>query len=139
MVDLGIDHISITRRLPIAPGALDAVVTRLRYENGGSTARWTLGERGSCEFDVTFSRADAAFLSTAMLWAPERQAFATLAVSLAPCDGGQTELALHPCEPIGEWWSDRLPAFLDLAHAALEELAEELLWQHSRVAHDRAS
>ena len=30
------------------------------------------------------------------------------------------------------WWTTRTPALLDLAHAALDELAEELLWHATR-------
>jgi hypothetical protein len=140
MVDTGIDHISITRRLEIEPTALDAVLARLRIENGSATARWRLGDRGTCEFDIMFVPAEigGALDSTALLWAPDRAAFTTIAVTIVPCDG-EIEIGLFPTGPLADWWTNRLAAYLDLAHAALEELAQELLWQYSRVAHERAS
>jgi hypothetical protein len=47
------------------------------------------------------------------------------------------ELTLRPATPPSAWWTARTPALLDLAHAALDELGEELLWHASR--HDVAT
>jgi hypothetical protein len=140
MVGISVDHISITRRLPVDPAALGAVLARLRGETSGVTARWTLGGRGTCEVDVTFTSLardeHAVFASAAMLWDPNRTQFATLDVTLSPCDGDESLLELVPAEPIGAWWHEHLSEYLDLAHAAVEELAQELLWQYSRVQAD---
>jgi hypothetical protein len=141
MVGIGIDHISITRRLPIEGSSLGRVLARLQAETSGNQVRWNLGERGSCELDVTFARGQAGatrFVTSARLWDPANTSCATVAVSLATCEGHESQLEIHPAEAIGEWWTVRLPAYLDLAHAALEELAQELLFQHTRVLDDLA-
>jgi hypothetical protein len=148
MVGIGIDHISIARRLPIEASELAPVLARLRAETSGSTLRWNLGERGSCDVEVTFTRpvngsgpnraGTGGFVSSASLSAPGCDENATVAVSLVGCDAQESQLEFHPATPIGDWWAAHLPAYLDLAHAALEELAQELLYQHTRVRAERA-
>jgi hypothetical protein len=115
------------------------VIARLRAETSGSTLGWNLGERGSCELNVAFANRSGTFVTSARLWDPSRASYATVDVTLAPYDTHESLLEFHPAEAIGEWWSSRLPAYLDLAHAALEELAQELLFQHTRVRDDLAS
>ena len=46
---------------------------------------------------------------------------------------------LSPAEAVAGWWSSHISQYLDLAHAALEELAQELLFQHARVREELAS
>jgi hypothetical protein len=142
MVGIGIDHISIARRLPIDGGTLGHVIARLQAEASGTELRWSLGERGSCEVDVPFARGQvggAGFVTAARLWDVTHTSCAKVRVSLVRCKEAQeSQLEFHPAEAITEWWSARLPAYLDLAHAALEELAQELLFQHTRVLHELA-
>ncbi|MCU1426151.1 MAG: hypothetical protein JWL83_151 [Actinomycetia bacterium] len=138
MVGIGIDHISVARRLPIDAEQLARVVARLRLDAATPTVRWSLGDRGTCEVDTAFApfahEGGLGFTTTALLWDPEQCGFASLDVTLVPCDPRESQLELHPSEAIGDWWTSRIPAYLDLAHAALEELAQELLWQQSRLA-----
>jgi hypothetical protein len=145
MVGIGIDQISITRRLPIEGETLGHVLARLRAETCGTTLRWSLGERGSCEFDLRFDRdvldADGArigYESTALLWDPAGCSPATVTVTLLGCDDGESQLDFVPGEALGTWWTAHLAAYLDLAHAALEELAQELLFQATRVRDELA-
>jgi hypothetical protein len=144
MVGIGIDHISITRILPIEPAAIGHVLARLRAETSGTTARWNLGDRGGCDLEVTFARVgdldcgEPAFVSTAALWNPRRDACVKVSVSLAPCEERESELTLHPEHTLGEWFAVNLAAYLDLAHAAIEELAQELLYQQTRVRDELA-
>lgn len=144
MVGIGFDQISITRRLPIEGESLGPVLARLRVETCGTTLRWSLGDRGSCEFDLRFDRqvvdADGAVLgyeSTAALWDPAGCSPATISVRLVGCEDHESQLEFRPSEAIGEWWTAHLAAYLDLAHAALEELAQELLFQATRLRDER--
>ena len=143
MVGIGIDHISIARRLPIEADALAPVLERLRAETSGTTLRWNLGERGSCDVAVTFARmvngaGPGGFVSSASLSAPDCTGSATVVVSLVGCDSEESQLEFHPAAPIGDWWAAHLPVYLDIANAAVEELAQELLYQHARVRVERA-
>jgi hypothetical protein len=140
MVGIGIDHISITRRLPIDAGMLGHVLGRLRAETSGTTVSWNLGERGSCDLDVSFRAGGEppVYASNATLHNRDRTASAAVTVTLAGCAMGEAQLEVHPSGSVGEWWSARLGAYLDLAHAALEELAQELLYQHARVQDELA-
>jgi hypothetical protein len=148
MVGIGIDHISIARRLPIGADALAPVLARLRAETSGTTLRWNLGERGSCGVEVTFTRkingaglngaGTGGFVSSASLSATGHDGSATVVVSLVGCDSQESQLEFHPATTIGDWWAAHLPAYLDLANAALEELAQELLYQHTRVRAEQA-
>jgi hypothetical protein len=109
MVGIGIDHISITRRLPIDAGVLPAVVAGVGAGNGGPTpagGRGVSGRGGKAE---------------------------SVTVTATACAPGESELEIHPASPVAQWWEARLAAYLDLAYAALEELAQELLYQHARV------
>jgi hypothetical protein len=145
MVGIGIDQISITRRLPIEGSTLGHVLARLRAETCGTTLRWSLGDRGSCEFDLRFDRqvldgngAVLGYESTAALWDPAGCSPATISVRLVGCEDDESQLEFHPAEDIGVWWTAHLAGYLDLAHAALEELAQELLFQAARVRDELA-
>ena len=47
------------------------------------------------------------------------------------CDA--CEVTLRPELPLTPWWSARIPMLEELAQAALDELAEELLWHATRA------
>ena len=105
-----------------------------------------LGDRGTCEVEVGFRRDQPAgaigpelYVSRALLSDPHGNALATMEVTIGPCAAKESQLELHPAEQIGPWWDAHLSAYLDLAHAALEELAQELLWYHSRLVADSAA
>jgi hypothetical protein len=145
MVGIGIDQISITRRLPIEGDVLEHVLDRLRAEACGTTLRWSLGERGTCEFDLRFDRkvldADGTpigYESTSALWDTAGCSPATITVTLVGCEDHESQLDFVPGETLGAWWTAHLAAYLDLAHAALEELAQELLFQATRVRDELA-
>jgi hypothetical protein len=145
MVGIGIDDISITRRLPIEAATLGHVLARLRAEACGTTLRWSLGERGSCEFDLRFANEVRAadgeaigYSSTALLRDPAGCSPAVVTVTLAGCENDESQLDFVPGEDLGVWWTAHLAAYLDLAHAALEELSQELLFQATRVRDELA-
>jgi hypothetical protein len=145
-VGIGVGNISIARRLPIDRVILPGVLGRLREETVGLTLHWQLGDRGTCDVEVGFVLdAHAAevgveqYVTTALLSDPHGTEIASVEVTLAPCDGNESQLELRPAQAIGPWWDDHIGAYLDLAHAAIEELAQELLWYHSRLVGDSAA
>ena len=131
--------ICVARSLPIDGALLRDVLIRLRRDVPGGVARWTLGGRGAAEFDVDFfpiltdtSDAVPAWSSTARLWDPDGVAMLPAVVELRSATIDACELSLRPVSPLAPWWTTRTPALLELAHAALDELTEELLWHSTR-------
>lgn len=133
--------ISVARSLPIDAALVPKVLNRLRRDVPGGAARWTLGGRGAAEIDVDFfpiisdPGADApkpAWSSTARLWGPDGVALLAAVVEIRTETIDTCGLTLRAAPDLAPWWSARIPALLDLAHAALDELGEELLWHASR-------
>jgi len=134
--------ISVVRTLPIDPAIVNGVLFALRRETPGSVTGWSLGRRGSVEVDVDFFRTgtpDASWTTTARLWDPQAVAVVRAVVDLTAVEPDSCELSIRPELPLSPWWSARMPALMDLARAALDELAEELLWHATRegvASHD---
>ena len=131
--------ISVARTLSIDAALVPNVLIRLRRDVPGGVARWTLGGRGSAEVDVEFfpivSEAGAAgpvWSSTARLWGPDGVAMLATVAEIRTQAVDSCELVLRPATDLAPWWTARLPALLDLAHAALDELSEELLFHATR-------
>ena len=131
--------IFVARALPIDAALLADVLIKLRRDVPGAMARWTLGGRGVAEVDVDFfpvvTASDAAlpaWSSTARLWDPEGIALVQMVVEVRAVAVDGCELVVRPSARLAPWWSSRLPALLDLAHATLDELGEELLWHATR-------
>jgi hypothetical protein len=138
MVGIDIDHISLGRRLPIDADHLARVVARLRLDAGATTLHWSLGDHGGCDIEVTFAPyahpRGIAFTTTAVLWTTTGAA--RMDVQLEPTDDGEAQITMSPATPDGTLGFVRGSALRSVdgvAHAALEELAQELLWQHSRL------
>ena len=134
--------ISVVRLLPIDPALVNSMLLGLRRDTPGQAAGWSLGRRGSAEVDVDFFRTGATeptWTATARLWDPDAVAVVRAVVDLTVTRPDGCELAIRPNLPLSPWWSARMPALLDLARAALDELAEELLWHATRdglTSHD---
>jgi hypothetical protein len=129
--------ISVVRLLPIDPAIASGALLALRRDTPGSATGWSLGRRGSAEVDVDFFRTGApnpTWTATARLWDPQAIAVVRAVVDLTVIEPDSCELSMRPILPLSPWWSARMPALLDLARAALDELAEELLWHASREA-----
>ena len=45
----------------------------------------------------------------------------------------EVQLTLEPTLPLGPGWEERMPELHALAHAAVDELGEELLWHAARA------
>src|SRR6478736_6669958 len=139
--------ISVARAIPMDAALARDVLRRLRRDTAGSVARWTLGGHGVAELDVEFfpilaaaEAANPAWSTTARLWDTDGVALVHVVIELRAVAADGCELMLLPEVPLAPWWSMRLPALMDLAHAALDELSEELLWHATRdgVATERS-
>jgi len=131
--------ISVARSLAIDGALVPSVLTRLRRDVPGGVARWTLGGRGSAEIEVEFSpvvdesgATGPAWSATARLWDPDGVAMLAAVVEIRSASIDACDLTLRPATDLAPWWSARRPALLGLAHAALDEVAEELLWHATR-------
>jgi hypothetical protein len=139
MVGMDINHLSIIRRLLIDAGALADVLARLRAETSGTTLHWSLGTHGSCDLDVMFGPSRAAgarsglWETTAQLQGPGPNPAVTVEVTVTGSGPRESQLVFRPADP------DAMRGHLELANAAIEELAQELLFQHARVRDELAS
>jgi hypothetical protein len=121
--------INVARVLPIDGALVAEVLLRLRRDAIDGPLRWTLGNRGTVEVDVNFTPAGT---TVVRIWDPSGLALVVCGCSLIP-DADTVTLALAPIDPLPSCWSGRLPELLDIAHAAVDELAEELLWHATRA------
>jgi hypothetical protein len=138
--------INMVRGLPIDAALIGDVLVQLRRDALGYPIAWTLGNRGSADLDVEFfpvlSAANGAlaegagpypaWTTTARLWDRDGLAVLHSVVEVTAVSGDACKLTIRPAMPLTPWWSARMPALLDLAQAALDELAEELLWHATR-------
>jgi hypothetical protein len=126
-------NITVSRTLPIDSALLGDVLLRLRRDSGTGPLRFRLGERGSVEVDVNFTSSGSTWTTPARVWDPGGLAVAGIALRLDGSAPDQVDLTLQLTAALTPWWQERLPQLLDLAHAALDEVAEELLWHASRA------
>jgi hypothetical protein len=135
--------ISVVRMLPIDAALMGDVLVQLRRDALGCPMVWTLGNHGSAGLDVEFfpvltqiddaPDARPAWTTTARLWDRDGLAVAHAAVEVSTVSCDACEVAFRPDMPLTPWWSARIPMLTDLAQAALDELAEELLWHATRA------
>jgi hypothetical protein len=141
--------ICVTRALPIDAALVGTVLGNLRRDTPGSSTAWTLGGRGSAQVDVDFYPVistlnissgnspqieSPAWTTSARLWDPEAIAMMHAVVEVRVVAMDTCEIAIRPDLPLTPWWEARIPALLDLCQAAVDELAEELLWHASAKA-----
>ena len=130
-------NVNAARALPIDAALIGDVLRRLRRDTRGSAASWMLGTHGSAEVDVDFFPVVApgdlpAWTTTARLWDPNAMAMVRVTIDLEVASADTCTLTARPDLPLAPWWAARMPALLGLALAALDELAEELLWHATR-------
>jgi hypothetical protein len=125
--------INVSRTLPVDGALLDDVLLRLRRDAPGGALRWTLGERGTVEIDANFTPGIGLWHSGGTVWDHSGFALARVALRLRETHADAVELSLVPAAALPRWWGRRVSELLDLLHAAVDELAEELLWHASRV------
>jgi hypothetical protein len=130
--------IEVRRDLPIDAGLLEDVLIDLRRDSGGVALRWSLGDRGIAEVDSQFAPmleahdGHPAWSSSARLWDSRGLVVAGAVVSITATTPDDATLAVQPSNTLPVWWETRLASFLELVHAVVDEIAEELLWHATR-------
>jgi hypothetical protein len=124
---------SVARTLPIDGALLGDVMLRLRRDTSSGRLRWTLGNRGAAEVDVCFTSAGPAWTTTARLWSHAGMVVTPARLQLLATAEDEVRLTLEPLLPAAPAGSRQGCDLLDLARAALDELAEELLWHATRA------
>ena len=124
---------SVARTLPIDGALLGDVLLRLRRDSATPALRWSLGHRGAAEVDVCFTSAGPAWTTKARLWSHAGMVVTPARLQLVATAADEVRLTLEPLLPTAPAGSHHGCDLLDLARAALDELAEELLWHATRA------
>jgi hypothetical protein len=121
------------RTLPIDGALLGDTLLRLRRDAEDATVRWNLGERGAVEIETNFVSDGPTWRASGRIW--DRSGLALVAIEwrVEPCPDDDVELTVAPSGEVSPWWQSRVSDLRDLMHAALNELAEELLWHAARA------
>jgi hypothetical protein len=122
------DDIGVQRKLPIDGALLADVLLRLRRDSPATVLRWTLGGRGAAEVDVCFTSAGPDWTTTARLWNEAGLAMTPATLRLAASSADEVWVTLEPAPTAAPTL-----AMQDLARAAVDEFAEELLWHATRA------
>jgi len=117
--------IRVTRTLPIDGALLSDVLLRLRRDTDGAVVRWTLGDRGAVEVDAHFASEGAAWVTAGRIW--NDGGLTNVRLRVAATSDDAVDLMLTSTDPGTRAGLD------DLAHAVVDELAEELLWHAARA------
>jgi len=125
--------ISVGRTLPIDGALLSEVLHRLRRDCAASALRWTLGARGTAEVDVAFTTEGLEWTTKARLWNGSGLVVTAATVRVTATAVDELCLTLEPTLPPAAAWGDAAVELTDLARAAMDELAEELLWHATRA------
>lgn len=142
-------HIEMTRTLRLPATQLADALVGLRREMTGRSQRFGLGDRGTLELDANVSPPGPIVAGSAgapaepatpvlsatpvvtelrgRLWNPDASAVARVRVH-THSDETATIIVLVPVGEIAPWFRAHIAEYLDLAHAALAELCEELLF-----------
>ncbi len=128
--------VTVTRTLPIDGELLSSVLTRLRRDARNQALSWRLGDHGLVEVDAAFVSDDRdAWSAPGRLWDTAGLGFAPVVVTVRAASGDTVELGIrtttHTSWPPGQ-------ELRRVARAAVDELAEELLWHATREGVGRA-
>lgn len=138
----GLSDRQVTRLLDINAAGAAAAVLGLRREIAGLSEQWTLGAHGTFELDAAFVgltlTGDSAFghqriTTTGRLWPAGVLMFVPVEVTLASTTKPPTELTITAEVSFTGASDGAVDPFHALAQAAVDELAEELLF-HARAA-----
>jgi hypothetical protein len=121
-------------------------VLQLRRDYPEARRRWTLGEHGSFEMRAEIVEIAARFHGghtelhmSGRLWDPAGTTMTGVDVEMRPVNRTAVDVVLQPSQRLPEWFREHdLEHWRELAHAALDELCEELLFYASRDRGDVA-
>ncbi|HEY5171766.1 MAG TPA: hypothetical protein VIK54_08585 [Acidimicrobiia bacterium] len=125
--------ISVARTLPIDGALLDDVMLRLRRDSAPPSLCWTLGRLGAAEVDTRFTSTGPSWTTEARLWNHDGLAVAAATLHLEASGADEVRLTLEPVLPVAPAQGLNEAELLDLARAAVDELAEEILWHATRA------
>ena len=125
--------ISVGRTLPIDGALLDDVMLRLRRDSFTPALCWTLGKLGGAEVDARFTSTGPSWTTEARLWSHAGRAVTAATLHLEATGADEVRLTLEPVIPAARAGGFQSCGLLDLARAAVDELAEELLWHATRA------
>jgi hypothetical protein len=123
----------VERLLPIDGALLSEVLLRLRRDSVASALRWTLGTRGVAEVDVSFTTEGTQWTTQARLWNHTGLAVAAATLRVEATAVDEVCVTLEPTLPPAQTWGTAAGELTLLAQAAVDELAEELLWHATRA------
>lgn len=130
---------TVERLLPIDATLIGPVLTRLRRDATGRHQRWTLGGHGTVELDVDFrplpstpERGGPSWEGSVRLWDADHLAVAQCTIVVSAQTAATCALELLADDQLTPWWQERRPTLVHLAQAAVDEIAEELLWHATR-------
>jgi hypothetical protein len=123
----------VARSLPVDGALVSDILLRLRRDAGAPMVRWTLGENGAVEVDVNFTSDGPRFTTSGRLWDRTGLALLNITFALAVSAPDTAQLSLELPDDCPPWWQARREQLDALAHAALDELSEELLWHAARA------
>lgn len=126
----------VARLLELDAGRAGAAVLSLRREFGGLTERWKLGDLGTFEIDAAFvgvtlqasTFAPQRITTSGRLWVEGVLAVAPVEVALLSTAKPPSELAITPIGLLPPALAADPASYRLLALAALDELAEALLY-----------
>jgi len=124
---------SVARTLPIDGALLGDVILRLRRDSTMPALRFTLGNRGAAEVDACFISAGCGWTTKARLWSHAGHVVTSATLQRVATAADEVRLTLEPVLPANLPGRNPGTDVLDLARAALDEVAEELLWHASRA------
>jgi hypothetical protein len=123
----------VARSLPVDGALVSDILLRLRRDAGAPMVRWTLGDNGAVEVDVNFTTDGPRFTTQGRLWDRTGLALLNVRFALAVSAPDTAQLTLELPDDCPTWWTARREQLDALSHAALDELAEELLWHAARA------
>ncbi len=127
--------VRVARPLELSTIEVAIAVVAFARELGGPTHRWTLGRHGSFELDLAFCgqtlgdttrRGEQCISTRGRLWSADGMVVSSVQLTINSGIATPTEIALTATAPLPPAFADDLPAYLELADAAVIEVATEL-------------
>jgi hypothetical protein len=138
--------VRVARPLELSTIQVAIAIVALARELDAPTHRWTLGALGHFELDSaicgmtlsdTTRRGEQRITSRGRLWSADGMVVSSAVLSIDSGIAAPTEVALTSTGPLPPAFTANLPGYLELADAAVCEVAEELRY-HARLTRSAA-
>ena len=136
----GHSAIRVARPLELSTIQVAIAVVAFTRELDSPTHRWTLGDYGSFELDSALSgqtlgettrRGEQCITTRGRLWSADGMVVSSVQLTIESGIAVQSEIALTARAPLPPAFAADLPCYLELADAAVAEVAEELRYHLS--------